>query len=210
MLARREMWRRAAGAGVALESAPRVNIMDIALKEWASVVKALELGLQVVLFRKGGIAEVEGRFEVTHREFLLYPTYEHQDEKLIVPEWRKLVRQTQAQHQPGQVTISSWARVEHVLKVGDRQELERLGLEHIFAPAYLDMRLAYKPDLPLYVLVLRAYKLANPVTIEETPEYIGCRSWVELQQDIPVADSSPVLTDQEFARRIAGLVPTEQ
>ncbi len=181
------------------------GIMDIALKEWASVVRALELGLQVVLLRKGGIAEVEGRFEVSHREFLLYPTYEHQDERLIVPEWRKLVRQTEAERDAGKVVLTSWARVEHILRVRDRNELERLGIETIYAPAYVDMRLAYKPELPLYVLILRAFKLPTPVTVEETPEYAGCRSWVELRENISTEESSPVLTDEEFARRLASL-----
>jgi len=175
--------------------------MDIAFKEWASVVRALEQGLQVVLLRKGGIAEVEGRFEVTHGEFLLYPTYEHQDARLIVPEWRKLVRETEAQREPGKVTLSSWARVEQIHRVAEREELERLGLDHIYAPAYVDMRLGYKPELPLYVLVVRAYKLVRPVTIEETAAYCGCRSWVELAVDIATEQSVPVLTDEEFARR---------
>lgn len=202
-----EVWGRSGGVYAGGKSLPLLEPMDIALKEWASVVRALELGLQVVALRKGGIAEVEGRFEVKHRQFLLYPTYEHQDEKLIVPEWRKLVRQTQSEREPGRVNISSWARVEHIAKVRDRLELERLGLEHIFAPAFLEARLSYKPELPLYVLVLRVFKLADPVSIVETPQYLGCRSWVELEEDITTENSSPVLTDEEFARRLAHLTP---
>ncbi|MCX7626201.1 MAG: DUF1802 family protein [Candidatus Sumerlaeaceae bacterium] len=202
-----EAWWRSSVSCAGGKGSPVLEPMDIALKEWASVIRALQLGLQVVVLRKGGIAEIDGRFEVKHRQFLLYPTYEHQDEKLIVPEWRKLVRQTQAERVAGQVTISSWARVEHIAKVRDRLELERLGLEHIFAQAFLDARLSYKPDLPLYVLVLRVFNLAEPVSIEETPEYIGCRSWVELKVDVPIEDSSPVLTDEEFARRLAHFAP---
>lgn len=203
----REVWWRSTGVFAGIKSPPVLEPMDIALKEWASVVRALELGLQVVILRKGGIADVEGRFDAKHRQFLLYPTYEHQDEKFIVPEWRKLVRQTQSEREAGRVNISSWARVEHIAKVGDRLELERLGLEHIFAPAFLDARLSYKPELALYVLVLRVFKLADPVSIAETPEYTGCRSWVELKEDISTEDSSPVLTDEEFARRLAHLAP---
>jgi len=179
--------------------------MDLALKEWASVVRALEQGLQVVLLRKGGICEVEGRFEVTHPEFLLYPTYEHQDERLIVPEWRKLVRQTEAQREPGKVTISSWARVDQIHRVRTHDELERLGLEHIYGPNYVEMRLAYKPELPLYVLVLRVYLLSMPVVLEETPEYAGCRSWVQLKEDLSLTGSMAVLTDEELSRRTSHL-----
>lgn len=179
--------------------------MNIALKEWAAVIRALERGRQVVLLRKGGIAEVEGRFEVAHRRFLLYPTYEHQNEKMLVPEWRPLVRQTESERQPGRVTFTSWAQVEEVLRVGARDELDRLGLDHVFAPAYIEQRMAYKPELPLYVLILRVFALPNPVTVTETPAYEGCRSWVDLSEEISTAGSVAVLTDEEFARRIEHL-----
>ncbi len=177
--------------------------MDIALKEWASVVRALEEGVQIVILRKGGISEVEGRFEVTHEEFLLYPTYEHQIERHLQPEWRKLIRESEARHIEGKVRFSSWARVEQIHRVGSPEELDRLGLEHIFAPSYLDMRFAYKPELPLYVLVLRVLLLPEPVVIDETPTYAGCRSWVTLKEDIPIQAAHPVLTDEEFRRRLA-------
>ena len=49
-----------------------------ALKEWATVVKALENGNQTILLRKGGILETTG-FNVNSKKFFLFPTYEHQD-----------------------------------------------------------------------------------------------------------------------------------
>ncbi|MGI0041714.1 MAG: DUF1802 family protein, partial [Nitrosopumilaceae archaeon] len=50
-----------------------------ALKEWATVVKALENGNQTVLLRKGGILETDSGFNVESKKFLLYPTFEHQE-----------------------------------------------------------------------------------------------------------------------------------
>jgi len=48
--------------------------LDVALKEWASVVTALESGRQILLLRKGGILEQsnENRFSITHNEFLFF------------------------------------------------------------------------------------------------------------------------------------------
>ena len=43
----------------------------IALKEWASVCKALEEGKQILLLRKGGIMEFRKGFEMKHNEFFL-------------------------------------------------------------------------------------------------------------------------------------------
>ncbi|MGI0069964.1 MAG: DUF1802 family protein, partial [Nitrosopumilaceae archaeon] len=50
-----------------------------ALKEWATVVKALENGNQTVLLRKGGILEAASGFTLEAKKFALFPTYEHQD-----------------------------------------------------------------------------------------------------------------------------------
>ncbi|MGH9628683.1 MAG: DUF1802 family protein, partial [Bryobacteraceae bacterium] len=61
--------------------------MNIALKEWASVVSALGTGRQILLLRKGGIVEARrGGFELRHHEFLFFPTYEHQHADSLKPE----------------------------------------------------------------------------------------------------------------------------
>jgi len=43
-----------------------------ALKEWAVAVDALEQGKMIMLLRKGGIHEQNGRFKVAHDRTLLY------------------------------------------------------------------------------------------------------------------------------------------
>jgi len=48
-----------------------------ALKEWATVVNALENGDQTVLLRKGGILEDSSGFVVESEKFFLFPTFEH-------------------------------------------------------------------------------------------------------------------------------------
>ena len=47
-----------------------------ALKEWATVVNALENGDQTVLLRKGGILEDSSGFVVESEKFFLFPTFE--------------------------------------------------------------------------------------------------------------------------------------
>src|SRR5579883_3547847 len=55
--------------------------LQVALKEWAVVQRALLEGHQMVLLRKGGLIEESGDFDLRAREFLLYPTYEHETER---------------------------------------------------------------------------------------------------------------------------------
>ncbi|MEK0327406.1 MAG: DUF1802 family protein, partial [Nitrosopumilus sp.] len=58
-----------------------------ALKEWATIVTALENGEQTVILRKGGILETESGFKIEAKKFLLFPTFEHQEEKNLKPQF---------------------------------------------------------------------------------------------------------------------------
>ena len=60
-----------------------------ALKEWATVVNALETGDQTVLLRKGGILEDSSGFVVESEKFFLFPTFEHQETKHLKPQFHK-------------------------------------------------------------------------------------------------------------------------
>src|SRR5687767_8620791 len=60
--------------------------LSVALKEWAVVCRALESGAQMILLRKGGIYEAAGEFELEHRQFLLFPTYLHQNLNMLKPQ----------------------------------------------------------------------------------------------------------------------------
>ena len=60
-----------------------------ALKEWATVVNALENGDQTVLLRKGGILEDSSGFVVESEKFFLFPTFEHQETKHLKSQFHK-------------------------------------------------------------------------------------------------------------------------
>ena len=63
------------------------------------------------------------------------------------------------------------------------------------------MRFNYRPANPLYLLLVRAYRLRQAVVIENTPEYAGCKSWVPLKQAMDTRDAKAVLTDETYERR---------
>src|SRR3954453_990960 len=80
-----------------------------ALKEWAIVCKAIEDGKQVLLFRKGGIMEYRNGFELKHKVFFLFPTFEHQSIDSIQNEYREeleVLKQRQRQQQQKDITQS--------------------------------------------------------------------------------------------------------
>ena len=173
--------------------------LNVALKEWATVFRALETGRQILLLRKGGISESVGGFELEHSEFLLFPTYLHQNLDSLKPEAHENFRPHTAE--PDRVTLSLAARVTDIHPLECREQMDELDDQHVWLPPLIDMRFNYRPKNPLYLLVLRAYRLHNAVTIENTPAYAGCKSWVPLEQGFPTENATPVLDDTTFQTR---------
>ena len=64
---------------------------------------------------------------------------------------------------------------------------------------YCEKRLRWKRHHPLHVLLLRTYRIPRPVTVKVRDEYGGCRSWLQLQRELPF-EGTPVLSDDEFYR----------
>lgn len=175
--------------------------LNVALKEWASVCSALEEARQVILLRKGGILEAIGGFELEHPQFFLFPTYLHQSAQMLrEPERKRLVALNE---EPAQITLSSAAAVTDIIRLRDRAQMDRLEGEHIWTPPLIDMRFSYRPQNPLYLLVLRVYRLAERITIQNTPQYAGCKSWVPLEQSFSTAGAASVLDDAAYAARRA-------
>lgn len=173
-----------------------------ALKEWAAIVDAMDRGQQTVIIRKGGIAEAAGRFEVEQREFFLYPTYLHQALKVVQPQYHEQVRPIiRYVPDPEEVTITHYAEVRDVLRVPDQAALEALAPTYIMTPEYVATRLRFKLDQPLQLLIVRVYRLPEPVHLAVQPTYLGCKSWVELAEPLSTAGATPVLADAVFEAR---------
>ena len=175
----------------------------IALKEWAVTVQALARGEQILLLRKGGIHESSKDFRLLHPEFLLYPTYEHQKAELLQPAYQPALEALLEQpRDPGEITFTHFARMEEAVELSDQGKVDDLEPHYIWTTAYAQSRLHWKPMLPLSVMLLRVYRLETPVTVPWLPEYGGCTSWVEDLVEVPLGNMEPVITDEEFRRRV--------
>lgn len=177
---------------------------EAALKEWQSVCDALGEGRQVVLLRKGGIADVGGRFEVGHRRFLLMPTWLHQTTEHLRPEWRH--RLQHAAEDPAVAEMTLLAEVTDVRPVPSESAAHVVAARTVWSPAFVTMRWNYRPANPLWMLVLRVGRLASPVRVEMTAEMAGCRSWVPLGSGAELPATEPVLSDARFAEERAAVL----
>lgn len=171
-----------------------------ALKEWSVAVEALVQGKTSLLLRKGGIRERGGKFTVPHDQVLLYPTYEHQRPDLLKPDYRDRVTSVASGWHPDTIKLQAWASIEHVAQVQDTERVQALLSLHIWTEQFVTERLRWKPQTPLYLLLLRTYVLPRPTTIPWTAAYGGCRSWIEVPA-VDIAQKTPALTDAEHSCR---------
>lgn len=178
-----------------------LTIINHALKEWAVAVDALESGKTILLLRKGGIREEGNHFKVAHNEVLLYPTFEHQKPDLLKPEYAEQVTTMPSGWHPETIRIEAWAKITDILLVSFEPSINALLPFHIWNEKFVSDRLKWKPRQPIYILLLRTYKLSQPQEIPYRTEYSGCKSWIKLQEDISVANATPVLTDTEYNKR---------
>jgi hypothetical protein len=192
--------------------------MPIAFKEWAVTVRALAEGEQLVTLRKGGVREASKHFKLEHDRFFLYPTFDHQRSDLIrqshQPEMRRALEEgvwsdgeppAQALthdgriEQPERVRIRAWAQVAAHWTVTDPRTVDALSPYYVWTPDYAEKRLQWKRQHPLHVVLLRTHRIPRPVTVKVRADYGGCRSWLQLQREVPF-EGTPVLSDEEFQR----------
>lgn len=180
-----------------------LTMTNHALKEWAVAINALETGKTIMLLRKGGIHERNGCFQVAHKEILLYPTFEHQQPFLLKPEYANLVVPVTPGWHPETVRISSWAEITDIFPVSDESIVNALLPFHIWNEYFISDRLNWKPRQPLYILLLRTYKLPQDQEIPYCREYGGCKSWIDLAQPISRQAAEPVLSNSTYTQLVA-------
>src|SRR5579872_4732425 len=166
-----------------------------AFKEWAVNCAALAEGRQSLLLRKGGIHERNGRFEVEHNEFWLFPTRFHQNPDELREEHRALLDSI-GQEPAGTVPISLYAVVEEAIQVRDETLLPRLTELQILAGPTVSERFHYS-EPGLFVVLVRICKRAETIPLADSPHFAGCRTWVDLGRDLPTEGLRPVLSDAD-------------
>lgn len=172
-----------------------------ALKEWNVAVNALADGETILLLRKGGIREQAGQFKVADKQVLLYPTFEHQQPDLLKPNLASQVTKVESGWHPDTIIIGNWAEITDVFLVAWEPAITALFPYHIWNEKFVSDRLKWKQNQPIYILLLRTYRLAETVEIPYISEYGGCRSWIDLAAPISLEGSEAVLSDLEYIKR---------
>lgn len=170
--------------------------MHAAFKEWAVICEALGAGLQSVIIRKGGLAEGKAGFAFRHDEFLLFPTWFHEQlEKTTLPP------DTVVPEEPGEeLEVRYTATIEWSGLLSDWQRVSRLRALHVLRDSVVEERYRYRETEGVHVAFVRVYRLDPPIRLRNEKRYGGCRSWI----DLPEVEGSvlvSVISDEEHQRR---------
>jgi hypothetical protein len=155
-----------------------------ALKEWSNVVAALARGEQILLIRKGGIADAS--FGIGDERFYLYPTYFHQGES----------------EARARVAITHWCEVVRTWTLADRESFDRLAPLVVLPQETLEARYRFRPDQAVHVIAVRTWELAQPRQVAFRDVYGGCKSWISIDEEIDISDSRPVLDERGLQAKI--------
>ncbi len=179
--------------------------MRVAFKEWAVVIDALGRGDQILIFRKGGIAEGRGGFQVEHSEFLLFPTLFHQQRESVLPAAQGRFDRMAPQFPPKSILrLEYFARVIDSRRLDSLSEVQQLRGQHVWRDDVIAERFEWGRVKNIFVLAVRVYRLPQCVKRPMSAAYEGCKSWIELDADVAVDGAEPVLDDALFARKLGG------
>jgi hypothetical protein len=170
------------------------------LKEWQVVADAILEEKHLVLLRKGGILDSQYDFPPNKREFVIFPTYEHQKIEYIKPQYQYLYKQSDERYQ-----ITLFCKLIECFPIQEKKYLEYLVDYTIYTYEFLEMKFNYRPLEPLNVLFIEPYKLVSPKEVEYNEHLRGCKSWVELGQ-IEGLDDKVLIFSNETMLKVKELI----
>jgi len=185
------------------ETTPAAAPVFPAFKEWEGIVAALGNGAQIVILRKGGIAEGRAGFAVRHPKFWLFPTKFHQQWEQTKPGLRRFAAASPGEDK--EIMVEYFGEVTDAVYLDSWAQVARLDGDHFWTNALLRERFDYqgRPGMTpgLHLLIVRVSRLNLPHRLAPSPAYEGCKSWIDLPLDWTRDMATPVVRADEFATR---------
>ena len=97
--------------------------------------------------------------------------------------------------------IQYYAVADPVLRITDSAALGRLQGRHVWTEQTVQNRFQFGREPGLHVLLTRVYQRRSPLRLPLRDSYSGCKSWVELEQELSTEGLTPVLADVEYNRQ---------
>ena len=172
--------------------------MKLALKEWSLIIDQLVQGRQIVVFRSGGLADKPEAFEVSRPEFLLFPSFFHEQEKQLRSDRTETQTMDSDAGSEASIPIQCFAREVDRFVIRHPEQVPLVRKHHQWKDEVLLKRMKSGKHAGLVGLILRVYQLPKVAQIAPSPRYGGCRSWIQLESDVDIEGGQAVLQDQVF------------
>ncbi|HKQ40493.1 MAG TPA: DUF1802 family protein [Verrucomicrobiae bacterium] len=173
--------------------------MRTAFKEWAVVVDALGRGEQILILRKGGIHEGQGGFQVEYPRFWLFPTLFHQQrESVISAAQERFINSANSE----KVLIEFLAEVAEWRRIDSLEQARSFRGQHIWKDEVIAERFEWGRTKDIFALAVRVFRLPRAFELPVLQSYGGCKSWIELEVDLPTKEAVPVLNETSFAEKL--------
>lgn len=180
--------------------------MRAAFKEWAVIVDALGRGEQIIILRKGGISEGRGGFKIEQQRFLLFPTLFHQQRESVIPSAQARYEEIAPQFPPAdKLRLEFFAEIVFAEQLHSLADANALHGQHVWRDEVIAERFEWGREKAIFALGVKVFRLAHPVELPMLSSYGGCKSWIELEQEIDTASAQPVLNEKEFEAKLARL-----
>ena len=165
------------------------------------MVVVLGRGEQIVILRKGGIAEVRGGFRAEHDRFWLFPTRFHQQSEGVIESAREPFEKL---HWPAEdvLKIEFGAEVVEARELCSLVQAKCLAGQHIWREEVSVDRFDWGREQGIYAMAVRVQRLPEPMELPMLERYGGCKSWVELEPPMDFLLTEPVLEDSDFAAKL--------
>ncbi len=163
---------------------------------------ALGRGEQIIILRKGGISEGRGGFQVDHPEFLLFPTLFHQQRESVLPQAQARYDEIAPAVNPDESRIEFLANVVEWRRLDSLSDAERLRGQHIWRDEVVAQRFEWGKGKNIFAMAVRIFRLPQAVRLPMSSSYGGCKSWIELEQDIDLSRAAPVLSESDFGEKL--------
>lgn len=177
-----------------------------AFKEWQAIVGALAAGEQLLILRKGGIAEGRSGFAVRTERFWLFPTAFHAQREKTKAAAHRYFPETAGDAAATRVRLTAFAEVTDARFVADWNTVRRLDAFHFWTEDTVRERFTWARPPGLHVIMVRIYRPVEPVALAVTAEMAGCKSWVDVPARFEAQTATPALDDATFAARRAAIL----
>jgi len=194
-----------AAVSVAATAATPDPVRQPAFKEWEAIVEALGQGAQIIILRKGGIAEGKQGFQAKHPKFWLFPTAYHQQWEKTKPELQRFLAPAAARQADQPIALHYFAEVTDTVYLDSWDKVARLDDAHFWTDSILRERFDYaeRPGMEpgLHLLIVRVSRINLPHQLAPSKDYDGCKSWIDVPADWEHDIANHVVRTEEFATR---------